>query len=248
MRAKDLRGRLSYLADSVRTAASNITNSRMRSVLTIVIVTLGITCLVGAQTAIDCLSSLLAGVFGTNSERISITAAKSRGGAGARKAPAISYQQAQRFLAEFEAAQLAGGDCLKTVYTYAPAVDVHNASGRLGPQTTVIAFEGDYFACNGITVSQGRPFGALDAGSNVCIVGKKVAAQAALGSQLYIGGKAYQVVGELQEQLSLLGMLTDNSVFVPIGAAMGSLIGETSNYSIDLSVAGEASAAAALAR
>ena len=217
------------MADNIRTAAANISGNRLRSYLTITIVTLGITCLVGSQTAINCLSNLLAGAFGASSERISITAAHSSG-KGREETP-ITYLEATAFVADFTGAQ-------STVYTYVPPpTPVVFSGARLGPQTTVLAFEGDYLGCNALVVGSGRMPAIGE-----CLVGKKVASQMtgkggeAIGSLLNIGGKAFRIAGIIKEQSSLLGVITDNTVFVPLRSALGSLVSEQSGYSIDLMI------------
>ena len=236
------------MSDTVRTAAANISGSRLRSALTITIVALGITCLVGAQTAIDCLSGLLRGAFGASAEHISITAAHPSGGSsGSGRENPITYLQAARFAAEF--------DCgTSAVYTYVPPIaGVICAGERLGPQTTVLAFEGDYLGCNGLVIGQGRDISRA-AYAAECLVGRKVAAHisrgggTAVGSLLNIGGKAFRIAGVIREQSSLMGMITDNTVFVPLRAARGSLVADDSGYSVDITVtAGGAAEAAAAA-
>ncbi len=240
MKAKDLQGRFSYLADTIRTAAANISGNRLRSYLTVTIVTLGITCLVGSQTAINCLSRLLAGAFGTSSEHISITAAHGSGSGKGRKESPINYQQAKQFAEESKGVQSA-------VYTYVPPLTrVNFSGGSLGPQTTVLAFEGDYLGCNGLVVGSGR----MPAGGE-CLVGKKVASAIsreggdAIGSLLNVGGKAFRIAGIIKEQSSLLGVITDNTVFVPLRSASGSLVSEQNSYSIDITVPPAADAGAA---
>lgn len=233
------------MSDTIRTAAANISGSRLRSALTITIVTLGITCLVGAQTAIDCLSGLLSGAFGASAEHISITASHPRGGPSSGKEIPIGYMQAAQFAAEF--------DCgTSAVYTYVPLVDGVGCGGvRLGPQTTVLAFEGDYLGCNGLVIGQGREISLVSA---ECLVGKKVAAKisdgggTAVGSLLNVGGKAFRIAGVIREQSSLMGIINDNTVFIPLGSVMGSLVDERCGYSIDLLVSsGEEAGAAARA-
>ena len=228
-----MRGRLSYLADSVRTAASNIHSSKVRSLLTIVIVALGVTSLVGSQTAIDSLAALLQSAFGTNEQRISITAAKASSGRSKARPVGISYIEASEF------ASVAGlGSC--TVYTWLPPLtQVSGGAGRLGPQTTILAYEGDYLGCNALEVGEGRSPGPSAA---ECMVGKKVASQmgrsggSVLGEQLYIGGHAYSIAGIISQQSSLLGVLNDNTIFIPLQSALGSLVGERAGYSIDLTI------------
>lgn len=221
------------MSDTVSTAAANISGSRLRSALTITIVALGITCLVGAQTAIDCLSGLLRGVFGASAEHISITAAHKQGGGDSGKETSISYSEAAQFAAEY--------DCgCSAVYAYvSPIARVSCCGERLGPQTTVLAFEGDYLRCNGLAIGQGRDISQTSY-TGECLVGKKVAAQVskgggtAIGSALNIDGKAFRIAGIIREQSSLLGMITDNTVFIPLRAARGSLIADASGYSIDI--------------
>ena len=226
------------MSDTIRTAASNISGSRLRSALTITIVALGITCLVGAQTAIDCLAGLLNGAFGASAERISITAQHTRtGGIISGRETSISYLQAAQFAAEF-----GGGRC--AVYTYVPPLTGVGCGARqLAPQTTVLAFEGDYPGCNGLVIGQGRDISLQKPGVHPpaeCLVGKKVAAQvskgggSALGSELNIGGKAFRIAGIIKEQSSLMGVITDNTVYIPLHAALGSLVGENAGYSVDI--------------
>ena len=228
------------MADTIRTAAANISGNRLRSALTVATVTLGITCLVGSQTAVDCLSGLLQSAFGTSSERISITAAHSRSRIGAGKEKSISYAEATRFVSGF-------GGGKSAVYTYVPPLTpVGFQGGRLGPQTTVLAFEGDYLSCNGLAVGSGR-----NPVLGECLVGRKAAAQiagesdSAIGRDLNIGGKSFRVAGIIKEQSSLLGVITDNTVFVPLQSALGSLVSDQSSYSVDLiAPAGESGTAA----
>lgn len=242
MKAFDLRGRLSYMAEGIRTAASNIKTSKVRSLLTIVIVALGITCLVGSQTAIDSLTGLLERAFGTNAERICITAAKATGGRTHERPSPISYIEAKEFVEAF--------DCGKSaIYTYLPPLaPLRHGGGRLGPQTTVLAFEGDYLDCNGLEIGEGRA-----AGGNECIVGSKIASQMArrgeevIGRQLYIGAHAYTIAGVIAQQSSLLGVINDNSVFIPLHTAMGSLVSANGSYSIDVTIPKESFSASAVA-
>ena len=230
-----MKGRISYWADVTASAAANISTSKLRSALTIAIVALGITCLVGTQTAIDCLSTLLSSAFGTSTGRISITGARaaSGGGAFAKENPAISYEEASLFAEHYSGARQ------MSVYTYAtPLSGVKFDRGSLGPQTSVVACSGDWLGCNAMAIGQGRGTGGAFRG-NECIIGGRIAAQlggSVLGRQLYIGGKAYSVVGVLQEQTSLLGAIADNSVFIPLGSAAGG------SFSIDLTSASSGAA------
>ena len=246
MKAKDLKGVFSYLADAVSTAASNIKTSKVRSLLTVVIVTLGITCLVGAQTAIDSLAALLENAFGTDAQRISIAPAKASRQSQARgRSSTISCVEAMLFADAFDAGRCAVYTCLP------PLTELKSGGRRLAPQTTVIAFDGDYFGCNAMEIGQGRGFSHL---GSECVIGKRVASQicsrpsGAIGSQICIGGHTFLVAGIIKDRSSLLGIITDNTVFIPLCSASGSLIGEHSSFSIDIAVSREMDSGAAVAR
>ena len=227
------------MADAIRTAAANISGNKLRSLLTVVIVTLGITCLVGSQTAIDCLSSLLESAFGTSDGKITLTSVRKSTGGRARPAAPLCYRDAAEFMSGFST----GDVC---VYTYVPLQEqVAFAGTQLGPQTSVIAFEGDYLKCNGLRISTGREC-AVFTGAAECVVGKKVAdrldrksnGQTAVGLLLNIGGKAFRIAGVLSSESSLLGVLTDNTIYIPLSAAIGSLVSSNGGFSIDISVPG----------
>ena len=245
-----MKGVFSYLADAVSTAASNIRASKVRSLLTVIIVTLGITCLVGAQTAIDSLSTLLENAFGTNAGRISITPAKaSRRSSAQERSSTISYIEAMQFAAGFDAGTSAIYTCLS------PLTALRHEGRRLSPQTTVLAFEGDYFSCNAIEIGQGRGFSrSAGEGARECVVGKRVASQLGgkpsevIGSQICIGSQTFRVAGVIKDQSSLLGVITDNTIYIPLRSAFGPLAAERGSFSIDISIPADVNPSAAVSR
>ncbi len=232
----------SFVGESISAAAGNIAASRLRSGITAAIIALGVAALVGTQTSIDSLASLLSGAFGGKTGN-SLTVSALQG-----KRKAVINRQCFKLLCN----SLDAGVGM-AVYTLVPAFgNIRGPLGQLPPGTVVMAFDGDYLQSNALDISTGRRFSRLeeDTGARVCLVGQSVAEAlgngSPVGKYVTIAGHGFKVVGTISEQLSFLGVIAGNTVFVPLSAAWGALTGNGSSCSADLMLppgtdAGEAS-------
>ena len=232
----------SFVGESISAAAGNIAASRLRSGITAAIIALGVAALVGTQTSIDSLASLLSGAFGGKTDN-SLTVSALPG-----KRKAVINRQCLELL--WDNLGTGGG---MTVYTVVPAFgDVRGPLGQLPPGTVVMAFEGDYLRANALDIGTGRQFSRLDedSGARVCLVGQSVADAlgegSPVGKYITIAGQGFKVAGTISGQLSFLGVIAENTVFVPLSAAWGTLVSNGSSCSADLMLppgtdAGEAS-------
>ena len=233
-----MKGRFSYISDNIHIAKRAASGSRLRSSLTVAIVALGITCLVGSQTAVDCLGSLLQETFGTRAERVTFSSLHSR----LKDAPPLTCAQAAEFAARY------GGECAVTAYLPL-TTPVGFAAGRFSPQTTVMAASGDYLAAGGLDIGEGRMPRAAE-----CLLGKSAAAalekksgRGAVGQSVSIGTRSFAVAGIAAKQASLLGALADNTIYIPLEVAVPALMPERSACAIELTLPpGEASESALL--
>lgn len=220
----------SFVGESITSAAGNIAASRLRSWITASIIALGVASLVGTQTSIDSLAALLNGALGGKScDSFTISAAK-----GDRHS-SLSRSCLKQFEENFDSADGIA------VYTYVPALgQVRGPLGQLSPGTVVVAFEGDYLRSNALSISLGREFSTLEEsnGSKVCLVGHKVADALGeggpLGKTVTVAGQSFRVVGTISEQLSFLGVIAGNTVFVPLSAARGALVDDSCSFSADV--------------
>lgn len=220
----------SFVGESISAAARNIAANRLRSGITAAIIALGVAALVGTQTSIDALASLLSGAFGEKTDN-SLTVSALPG-----KRKSVINRQCLKLLGDNFGA---GGGM--TIYAVVPAFgDIRGPLGQLHPGTVVMAFEGDYLRANALDISVGRRFCQLEeaAGSRVCLVGQSVAEAlgegSPVGKYVTVAGHGFRVAGIISEQLSFLGVIAGNTVFVPLSAAWGSLLGNGSCCSADL--------------
>jgi putative ABC transport system permease protein len=109
----------------------------------------------------------------------------------------------------------------------APVADV-NASikyrNRQSGSVTIIGSTDQFLITGGLSLAQGRFLSAAEAdgGRPVCVIGAGVATnlfqgESPLGHQIRIGPNSFEVIGVLEKQGSLLGMVSlDNQAIIPV--------------------------------
>ena len=128
---KVFREGFSFVGESITAAAGNIAASRLRSWITASIIALGVASLVGTQTSIDSLASLLSGALG-GKRCDSFTISSAKGGRPSVLSRSCLLQFAENF-------PLADGF---SFYTGIPSAgNVSGPAGPLAPGTIVIAFD-----------------------------------------------------------------------------------------------------------
>jgi len=227
---KDIREVVSFVGESISAASGNIAANALRSWITAAIIALGVASLVGTQTAIDSLASVLRDALGGKTSN-SFTVSAATG----EKRVTLSRSCLKLFEENFDMAEDMAG------YTYVPAFgEIRGPHGAFSPGTVVVAFDGDYLQTNALSINQGRTFTPLEEkrGAKVCLVGQRVASAMGAGSPtgqlLTIGHQNFEVIGTISEQLSFLGVIAGNSIFIPVTSAHGSLISEKNSYIADV--------------
>lgn len=217
-------------------ALNSIKSNYLRTILTISIIGIGITALVGAMTATMGLEFELQRSIG----KMGGSCFHIRRSAGERSRR-ISYREAKLFRGQYDSLSLV------TVYTSVElGFEGVSASGRgSSPEVAVICADGGFIPLSGGNIAVGRGFsGAELGGTDVCIVGARVASmlydgrENGVGEYLSAGGKRFRVVGVLGEMGSGGGSL-DNVVLVPLESARGGLLSGRESFSIGILPPGE---------
>ena len=139
-----------------------------------------------------------------------------------QKRPRITLTQARALKRQFSMAR-----------AVAPVVEVSQIvrrGNRESMQTRVIGTTEDFLFTSGVSVAQGRFLlpGEVEGGRPVCVIGSEVATnlfplESPVGARLRVGASMCEVVGVLERQGSLLGMISfDNQVIMPVGQLMSS--------------------------
>ena len=229
------------LRENVSVALKSIVSNRLRSSLTIIIIAIGITSLIGILTAIDALTKEIESSFeqmGTNSFEISrnyySTASAERGRVINRRE--ISYYQARNFKEGF--------DMPSTVALYAVisnSATVKYGSESTSPNVMLTAVDEDYMDYSNFSLASGRNFtqGDVESGAYMCIIGSSVAERlfgnvSPLEKVVTISGIRFRVTGVTRSMGATFSGGIDNSVLIPIQSARGYFINDNTSFTIGI--------------
>lgn len=234
--------RLSPLVrENINVALKSIISNRLRSFLTILIIAIGITSLVGILTATDALKSEIFNTFdkfGANS--FSIRGMKFSSETGEKKRiknkRTISYNQAQAFKDNFKSPSLI------TIYSTAVQLATAKYEGeKTNPNLNITAADENYLQYNNITIAIGRGLMENDIkkGSYVCVIGEKVSKDLfkkknPIGKIITLQGIRYEVIGVTKSMGSAFGGSSDTEVIIPISNARSTFISDNSSFIIGI--------------
>lgn len=208
-----------------------IRNNKLRSVLTIAIIGLGIMALVGILTAIEVMKASVYSNFssmGSNSFQITSDILKQKRHRGAMRisiaaGQSIEYDEAKEFKERFQFPSIVGLSVNAT-----NIATVHYGSEKTNPNIRVIGADENYLTISDTKLDAGRDFSSyeLQSGGYVCILGNSVAnklfknnVQGAVGHIVSVGDVKYTVVGVMESKGGSMIMNADNSVLIPMETA-----------------------------
>lgn len=232
------------MLENIREGLRSIKANLLRSILTAVIVTFGITALVGSLTAVDgigytlneSLASLGANTFDISSKNNRGT---SQQGIKERVYKPLQLNEVQRFIDLYKvrsnislAADLTG------------IAEVKHASKKTNPNIGVEGINEDYMYVKSLNFEEGRNFSSLEIqyGAKVVVLGKKVRDavfepnEPVLGQEVSFKGTQFRVIGVLKEKGNLAEDNYDNMVFVPVIVANQMASGRGLRYELTVAV------------
>ena len=232
--------RLTLAAENIDMALRAVRSNRLRSSLTIAIIALGITSLVGILTAVDSMDATLkdaysrmgAGIINIRS-LYSMPADMRR----IRNSREISRAQAERFTDYYRA------PATVTIFTTVlSGTRAEAGQKRTNPTTDVIATDGNYMKYNMLELSSGRSLSAADVegGRFYCVIGDNVARTLfeaqddPVGQTVHISGRSYIIIGVAAPVGNNAGGSMDGSILVPYTNALANLATSTPDFTIGI--------------
>ena len=233
------RRRMALLAENADMAFRAIRSNRLRSFLTIAIIALGITSLVGILTAVDSMDAALRDAYGrmgagviTVRSQYTVPSGKGR----ICNPVEISRVQAERFVEHYRSPAV-----VSIFSTVADNVRAVAGSRRTNPTVSVIAVDRNYLRYSMLEVEDGRDFTQedIDAGRFYCIVGSNVAValfgqDSPVGQALHISGRTYMVVGVAVEVGNTASGGMDDCILVPYTNAVANLVSSRPDFVIGI--------------
>lgn len=212
------------LLENFREGLRSVQANLLRSVLTALIVAIGITSLVGILTAIDgieysvseSLSSLGVNTFDIYSKR---NRNRSQQGIKEEVVRPIYLQEMEKFIDRYN---IPSSISLSANLTQ--IAEVKHNSLKTNPNVGVLGVNTEYLAINGLNVERGRNFSSLEIqyGSKVVILGSKIVKdifednEEPVNAEVSFKGTRFRVIGVLKEKGQLAEDNYDNMAFVPV--------------------------------
>ena len=233
----------SLLTENIKISLSSIRSQLLRTVLTVLIIAIGITALVGILTAIDSIkqsinnnfTSMGANTFTIRNREMSIRIGKN--GKRPKRFRNITYDEAIAFKNQFQFPSFT------SVSTMASgASTVRYLSKKTNPNIQVFGGDENYVVTSGYDLQSGRAFSMqeIQYNSHVAIIGDELK-NTLFGSSINpldkiisIGSGKYKIIGVLKPKGSSMGFGGDKITIVPLGNVRQYFGKDQMNYIINV--------------
>jgi putative ABC transport system permease protein len=232
------------LQDNINVAVDSIKSNKLRAIITMLIIAIGIMALVGIFTAIDAIKNGINSNFtnmGANTFTIRNGDYGVRVGKRGRKAKrfeSISYKEAMRFKQQFDMPSLTSISTLASMSSR-----LKYDKQKTNPNIQVFGTDENYLATGGYELGQGRNFTASEAnsGRNLVIIGKDIEAllfpkSKGLDKIISIGALKYRVIGVLKPKGSSAAFGGDKVCIVTLTNARQYFGSQKMDYTINVMV------------
>ncbi len=231
------------LVQNIKVALQSIKGQLLRTILTSLIIAIGITALVGILTAIDAIKGALTGQFallGANTYTIQNTGPNIQIGRQGKRPKVyqnITYYQALEFKKKF-----ADEPALVSVsYLASGTAEVKYRNIKTDPNITVWAMDENYIETGGYEIESGRNIteDEVKNATPVTLIGQEIKNKLfpktnPLGEVIEIGNKRYRIIGLMKPKGNAFGFGGDKSVFIPITNARSSFSSPNQSFAINV--------------
>nr|WP_315141627.1 ABC transporter permease [uncultured Flavobacterium sp.] len=231
--------------ENIRIAFGSIRTQLLRTILTVLIIAIGITALVGILTVVSALENTISTDFasmGANTFNINQYENTTRNrGRDEREIinPIISYPEAVAFKNKFNYPFTE----TSLSFTATSTAEVKYESTKTDPEISIVGVDEHFITNSGLETSLGRNFTNFDIDNNtyVCIVGSDFEKGLLkdinpIDKTISIRGAKFKVIGVLKEKGSTFGNSQDLRVLIPIQVARSLFTAPNINYTMSVMV------------
>nr|WP_321243302.1 ABC transporter permease [uncultured Psychroserpens sp.] len=232
----------SLVRENIRIAFDSIRSQLLRTILTILIIAIGITALVGILSAVSALENTISSDFSSmgantfNIQRYDFTSQR-RSRDDQKINPVINYRQVKAFEEDYQFPFT--NTSLSFLGTRSAEVKYENE--KTDPEVQVFGVNENFISNSGLEVASGRELNYFDVlnSNSVCVIGSDL--QKALladvnpiNQTISIRGSKFKVVGVLKEKGSTFGNNQDLRVLMPLQKARTIFTNPNINYSLSI--------------
>ena len=236
---------LKLFKENVRIALSSIRTQLLRTILTVLIIAIGITALVCILTVVAALENTLSTDFASmgsntfNINQYAFSSIRRRGGEREIINPIISYPEATAFKEKYHFPFTQ----TSLSFTAVSNAEVKFENKKTDPQITVVGIDEHFVVNSGLETTKGRNFTGFDISNNSysCILGSDFEKDLfkdtnPIDKIISIRGAKFKVIGVLKEKGSTFGNSQDLRVLIPIQIARSLFNQPNIDYSISVMV------------
>ena len=232
------------LKENVRIAFFSIKSQVLRTVLTVLIIAIGITALVGILSAVAALENTITSDFasmGSNTFNLQRYDSQIRVNGGDRDKvnPIITYREVKEFKERFTYPQTD----VAISFTGTSGAEIKYENEKTDPEASVLGVNENYINNSGLNVEEGRDFNIFDIenNNNVAIIGADVKnglleGREPLDKIISIRGVKFRIIGVLESKGSTFGNNQDLRVLIPIQVARSMFTNPNINYNISVRI------------
>lgn len=236
----------SLFRENVRIALGSIKSQLLRTILTIVIIGIGIWALVGILSAVTALENTISGNFASmgantfNIQQYEFSVRTNNSGEREKINPIISYNNVREFIDKYEYPYTQTSLSFQGTST----AEVKYGSEKTDPEVQVYGVNENYLENTGTEIDKGRNFTYFDIQNNnkVCIIGADFTKnlfkdEGPINKTISIRGVKFKVIGLLESKGSTFGNNQDLKVLIPVQVARGIFTQPNINYNLSIKVA-----------
>ncbi|KIO76903.1 ABC transporter [Pedobacter lusitanus] len=230
--------------ENIRLALQSIQSNRLRTMLTALIIAIGLSALVGILTTLDAVKTSMTDAFsnmGANAFTI-----RNRGsginfggpGQQAKASKAIRYDDAITLKKQLDVPAV----ITISVIASGGATAKYNQE-KTNPNINIRGIDENGLKSQGVDIASGRNFTAEEAeqGPNVCIIGSEIGTslfkkESPVDKFITAGGTRLKVVGVLAPKGSSMGFSADRAIFIPLYKAKVINASPNPSYTISIMV------------
>jgi len=233
------------LKENIRIAFDSIKSQVLRTILTVLIIAIGITALVGILSAVSALENTIISDFASmgantfNLQRYERTTQTSGGGEREKINPVISYREVK----EFKDIYVFPGTQTSISFTGTSGAEVKYEDKKTDPEVSILGVNENFMSNSGLSLEDGRDFTFFDIqnNNNVAILGADFAEGLFKGTSpidktISIRGAKFTVIGILESKGSTFGNNQDLRVLIPVEIARSIFTQPNINYNISIKV------------
>ena len=235
------------ITENIKVALGSIKSNFLRALLTLLIIAIGITCLVGILKAIDTILFSMSDSFnrmGANSFYIyprSNNMRSRNSGKEVKRGDPINFRQAMDFKKNYD---YAGAKVSLNTFCKWNST-VKNKETKTNPNIRLVGIDENYLGASAYEIEEGRNFSVneVNNGDHKIIIASEIVkllfdgkSEKAINQVVHVGNTRYKVIGVLASKGSSMTQSNDRRVFIPLLNAKRYYGTSNRNYSIMTSI------------